>query len=170
MRRKRAGAGSIIKPEHHVSPFVAASPIARSTRVVMGLVKEAAAVRFERAVHSTRGPTGVRARWEVLAAAALCVVANGQVALDQIDLLPVFVNKGLGREHAGGKAQEASAAAAAPLFVEGAGQDLLLDAGRVAGRGRPPGTHVDAVKFEMRLVDGHEATFLSLLSAPHAAC
>src|SRR5580693_10362297 len=43
----------------------------------------------------------------------------------------------------------------AALFVERARQDLLLDAGGIAGWRRPARTHIDAVEFEMRLVDRH---------------
>jgi hypothetical protein len=41
------------------------------------------------------------------------------------------------------------------FLVEVARQDLLLDASRIAGRGGPAGAHIDAVEFEMGLIDGH---------------
>jgi len=65
------------------------------------------------------------------------------------------MNEGGGREHSRRKAQQPGAAAALAFLVERARQNLLLDPGRIAGWGRPAGVHVDAVKFEMGLVDGH---------------
>src|SRR5215472_7390668 len=123
----------------------------------MDLVKQAAAIRFERPMDS--------AGREFLAAIARSVVADREIALDQKDLFPIVVHKRLGREYARSKPQQAGAAAAALRLVEAARQDLLLDAGGVARRCRPPRAHVDTMEFEMGLVDGHWPTLLLLLSA-----
>src|ERR1700730_11210351 len=121
----------------------------------MDLVEETDAVRPEGPMDRARRPAGIGAVREILAAPALGIVAHRQVTLDQINLFPILMDERFRREHAGRKAQEAGAASASPVLVESAGQNLLLDAGRVAGRRRPPGTHVDAAEFEMGLIDGH---------------
>src|ERR1700757_1782970 len=98
---------------------------------------------------------GIGARGKALAALPRGIVADRQIALDQIDLFPIFVDKRLRREPPRRKPQQAGSAAVASLFVERARQDLLLDAWGIARRRRPARTHIDAVEFEMRLVDRH---------------
>ena len=102
-----------------------------------------------------RRAAGIGAGGKTLAAPAFGIVADGQIARNQIDLLPIVVDEGCGREHPRRKPQEPGAAAIAALLVERAGQDLLFDAGGVAGWRLPARTHVEAVEFEMRLVDRH---------------
>src|SRR5215469_12449267 len=98
---------------------------------------------------------GIGAGWKALAALALGVVADRQIAFDKKDLLPIVMHKRLRREHPRRKAQKAGAAAAPVLFVERARQDFLLDAGGIAAWGRPTGIHLDAMEFEVGLVDRH---------------
>jgi len=88
----------------------------------------------------------------------LGIVADGEVAGDQVDFFPIFVDERCGRENARRKAQQACAGAAPVFLVERARENLLLDAGRIAGRRLPPGIHIDAVEFEMGLVDGHQSS------------
>src|ERR1700733_14972663 len=88
---------------------------------------------------------------EILAAGAARIVADGEVALDQIDLFPIIVDEGLGRVDARLEAQEPCAAAGLLRLVERAGEALLLDARGIAGPSFPPGAHVEAVEFEVRL-------------------
>src|SRR5437773_10889004 len=109
---------------------------------IMDFKQEAAAIRFEGAVDGAGRAAGVSAGRKAFAAAPLGIVTDGQVAVDQIDLLPVFVDKGGGGKDAGGKAQEPRPAAAALILVERAGEDLLLDPLGIAGRRRPAGAHV----------------------------
>src|SRR6266567_2564023 len=106
-----------------------------SLRVIMDLEEQAAAVRLERTVHGPGRTAGIGAGRKALAALAFGIVADGQIALDQVDLFPVFVNKGRGGEDLGRETQEARTAAAPALLVERAGEDLLLYPGRIAGRG-----------------------------------
>src|SRR5215469_4236526 len=101
---------------------------------------------------------GIGAGREALAALALRVVSDRQVAFDEKDLLPIVMHKRLRREHPRRKAQKPSTAAAPVLFVEHAGQDFLFDAGGIAGWGRPTGIHLDAMEFEVGLADGHRFT------------
>src|SRR5258708_5332103 len=119
----------------------------------MDLEQEAAAVRFERAVHRAGRAAGIGAGREALATPPLGVVADGQIAVDEIHFLPIFVHERLGREDARLEAQQPGAIAALADLVEGAGQDLLLDAGGIARRGRPAALHVEAVEIAMRVVD-----------------
>src|SRR6516164_5368437 len=126
----------------------------------MGLVEETPAVRLEWAVHRPRRPAGIGAWREVLAASAFGIVVDGEVARDQIDLFPIFVNKGCGREHSRRKTQQARAAAAPALFVEGTRKNFLLNPVWIAGWSRPSRAHVDTVEFEMGLVDRHRHTLV----------
>src|SRR5260370_16790117 len=118
----------------------------------MDLVQEPAAVRFERCVQGAGRAAGVGAGEEALAALPRAIVADRQIALDQIDLFPIFVHERLRCEHPRRKPQQAGSTAVAALFVERPGQDLLLDAGEIALRRRPAGTHVYAGEFEMGLL------------------
>src|SRR5258706_2546459 len=112
---------------------------------IVDFEQRAAGVRLERAVHRAGRAAGIGAGREILAALALRIVADRQIAVHQIDLLPIFVDEGLGGVGAGLEPEQARAAAAAMLLVQAAGQDLLLDAGRVAGRRLPAGAGVDLV-------------------------
>src|SRR5260370_29140856 len=135
----------------------------------MDLVQETAAVRFERSVHGAGRAAGVGAGEEALAALPRAIVADRQIALDQIDLFPISVHERLRCEHPRRKPQQAGSAAVAALFVKRPGQDLLLDAGGIALRRRPSGTHVYAVEFEMGLVDAHRLILRVALSAGPSA-
>jgi hypothetical protein len=86
---------------------------------------------------------GVGVGLERFAAFALLIVANGQIAGKQENLFPILVNERLGRIDARLEAKQTGAAPAFVRFVEGARENLLLDAGRIA-RGRlPSGGHVE---------------------------
>src|ERR1700733_515726 len=60
---------------------------------IMDLEQGAAADRLERAVCRAGRPAGIGAFDETLAAVALRVVADRQVALEQIDLFPIFMDE-----------------------------------------------------------------------------
>jgi hypothetical protein len=81
----------------------------------------------------------------------LRVVADDQVAVDDVDLLPVVVHERLGGERARLDLQQPRAAAALRLLVEVRSEDLLVEAGRIAGRPLPAVLHVDLHEFEMLL-------------------
>src|SRR5262249_62404771 len=67
--------------------------------------------------------------------------------------------------------QQPDTASRSSLLVEVALQNLLLDAGRIAGRCVPAVVHVDGVEFEMRLVHRHGgAPRESSLSPAPAGC
>src|SRR5437879_1102064 len=118
----------------------------------MHLVKEAAALRFEWTVMNAGRSASVGRSIECLAALALRVVADDEIAGDEIDFFPMVVHERRGGVGAGRKAQEPRATAHLAALVEIAGENLLLDAGGIAGRCCPAGLHVDAGEFEMRLV------------------
>ena len=67
----------------------------------MDFEQQAAAVRFERAVYGAGRAAGIGAGREAFAALALGIVADGQIAVEEIHLFPIFVHERLGREHAG---------------------------------------------------------------------
>src|SRR6185312_6903255 len=80
------------------------------------------------------------------------------------DLFPVFVHERLGGVDSGREAQQPRARTAPVGLIERAGEDLLLNAGGIAGRSLPPGGHVDGVEFLVFLVDAHG------LESPSAVC
>src|SRR5690348_3510948 len=94
--------------------------------VVMDLVQQTAAVRLEGTVDGAGRPAGIGAGRKAFAAPPRGIVADRQVALDQIHLFPIFVDERVGREHPRRKPQQPGAAAAAALLVERARQNLLL--------------------------------------------
>src|SRR5947207_1840009 len=102
--------------------------------VVVDLVQDAAALRGERAVMRAGGPAGVGRREALLAAASLRVVADDEIALRDVDLFPVVVHERLGRERAGLDLEKPRAAAALVRLVEVRGEDLLVEARRIARR------------------------------------
>src|ERR1700733_9302159 len=100
-------------------------------------------------------PRGISVGLEGLAALALFVVADREIARDQINLFPIFVHERLGREDAGLEAQQPRARALLVFFVERTREDLLLNARGITGQRLPAARHVDGVKFLVFLVDGH---------------
>src|SRR5215813_1564435 len=100
----------------------------------MNLVEQAAAIRLERSVDGAGRPAGISAGRKILAAIARAVAAHRQIALYQIDLLPILVDERVRRKYPRRKAQQTGPASAPPFLVEPPGQDLLLDAGRIARR------------------------------------
>jgi hypothetical protein len=63
------------------------------------------ALGLERPVHCAGRPAGIGARDERLATITLGIVADGQVALDQVHLFPVIVHERRLREDPGSEAQ-----------------------------------------------------------------
>src|SRR5215831_1120518 len=99
--------------------------------VIMNLVEQAAAIRFEWAVINARRSARIGRRFERLAAPALRVIADDQIAGNQINFLPVVVHERRRGVDARSKPQQPRSAAHLARFVEIAGQDLLLNAGWV---------------------------------------
>src|SRR5205807_6780209 len=105
----------------------------------------------ERTVMHAWGPAGIGRREALLAALALLVVADDEVALHHVHLFPVVVHERLGGEGACLDLQQARAAAALAFLVEIRGEDLLVEARRVAGRSLPAAAEVDLHELEMPL-------------------
>src|ERR1700742_2124454 len=126
--------------------------------VIVELIEQAAFLRLERPMIGARRTAGVGRCGEGFAALAFGIVADGEVTRDQVDLFPVVVNERRGRVDARLEAQQPRTAAHLARLVEVAGEDLLLDAGGIAWRRHPSLVHVEAVKFEMRLVHRHHYT------------
>src|ERR1700747_727474 len=134
--------------------------------VVVDLVKNAPASGCERTVAHARGAAGVGRGEALLAALARGVVADDQVALYDVHLFPVVVHERLGGERARLDLQQARAAAALAFLVEVRGEDLLVEARRIARRPLPAGVEVDLHELEMRLGLYHAPS--SLLPTPGA--
>src|SRR5215467_3145147 len=121
----------------------------------MHFQQQAAGFRLERSVIRAGRPTGVGVGRKRLAPLTFSVVADDEVARNQINLLPVIVDEGSGREDTWCKSQQARARAAFGLLIERAGQDLLLNSLGVARRRLPAGAHVEGVELPMLFVHGH---------------
>src|SRR5687768_10856113 len=119
--------------------------------IVVNLVQDAAAPRGERAVVHPGRPAGVGRREALLAALAVLVVADHQVALHDVNLFPMVVHEGLGGERPRLDLQQPGAAALLALFVEVRGEDLLIEARRVSRRHFPAARQVDLHELEMLL-------------------
>src|SRR5215475_15609744 len=79
--------------------------------VVVERIQQAAAVRLERPVVNARRPAGIGRGVEPFATLSLRVVADDEVARDQIDLLPMVVHERRGGVDARIEAQQPGAAA-----------------------------------------------------------
>src|SRR3546814_205369 len=126
--------------------------------IVMNFEQQASPVRLERAVIDARRAAGVGRRDKLLAAIALLVISDRQVARQEKDFLPIIVDKGRRRKNAGLKAEEASPASAPVFRIETARKDAFVDpATRLVAFGKvPPGiVHADRVKFPMFLGNWH---------------
>src|SRR5882724_1920857 len=107
-----------------------------------------------------RRPAGIGRREALLAAAPLRVVADDEIALDHVHLFPVVVDEGHGRKRARLDLQEPRAAPALRFFVEIRGEDLLVEARRVARRHFPSRLQVDLHELEMLLRFHHAPSSL----------
>src|SRR5713101_4541540 len=99
--------------------------------VIMRLEQDTSVLRGERAVMDAGRAYRIGIVAELLAALAVLVVADDQVAREHEHLLPIFVHEGLGRIGARLDAQQAGAVAALARLVERAGEDLFPDPGRI---------------------------------------
>ncbi len=124
----------------------------------MDLVEHAAVLRLERAVNGAGRAASIGRGRERFAAFALLVIADGEIAGQEIDLLPVVVHERRGGVDARVEAQQPRAATHLLFLVEVAREDLLLDARGVAGGRGPARIHVDAGEFEMRFVHRHRSS------------
>src|SRR5690606_26577923 len=112
----------------------------------------------ERAMISAGRTAGISVGFERLATFAILVIADRQVTGEQEDFFPVIMHERLGREHTRLKAQQAGTGAALVFLIQRAGEDLLLDAGRVARGNLPSILHIERVKLVVLLVYRHSKT------------
>ena len=101
-------------------------------------------------------PTGIGRRRKRVTAGPGGVVADDQLTGQQVHLLPMVMHERGGGVDARIEAQQPGAASHLAGLVEIAGEDLLLDAGGIARRGRPSLRQIDPVKLKMRLVHRHQ--------------
>lgn len=110
---------------------------------VVDLEQQTPTVGFEWPVVDTGRAASIGVGGKALAILPLFVVSNDEVTGNQVNLLPIFVNKRLGSEHTGLKSQETRTASTFRLFVESTGKNLLLDAFGIARRSGPSLRHVE---------------------------
>src|SRR5438132_6276910 len=134
--------------------------------VIVDLVQDAAPLRGERTVVHARRPAGIGRCEGLLAAATLRVVADDQIPMHHVHLFPVVVHERLGGIGTRLYLQEPRAAALLLRLVEVGGENLLVEARRIARRPLPAGFQVDFDEFEM-LLGLHQAP--SSLPSSHGA-
>src|SRR5438046_8300040 len=117
--------------------------------VVVDLVKNAPASGCERTVMHSGRPAGIGGCEALLAALALLVVADDEIALHHVDLFPVVVHERLGGKSVGLDLQQPGAAAELVDLVEVRGEDLLVETRRVAVRPVPAAVEIDLHDLEM---------------------
>src|SRR5438045_561701 len=86
--------------------------------IVVPFEQQASVLRLERAVEGAGRAAGIGVGTELLSAVAVHIIADDQIAGHDVDLLPVFVDEGRGRVHAGLEPQMARAKAFLLHFVE----------------------------------------------------
>src|SRR5262249_15620235 len=98
---------------------------------------------------------GIGGAGELLSAPAPGIIADDQVAGEQIDLFPILVHKRFGRVRAGGDPQQPGATALLVLFIQPPGQNFFGEARRVPGRRRESCREIHRRKLVVRFVDAH---------------
>src|SRR5687768_18621458 len=112
----------------NAATICSAASSSSSDRVeIVNFEQQAAVDGFERSVRRMRRSTGIGVGREAFAALTDLVVANGQIARDEIDLLPIVVGERRRCIDAGLETQQAGAGAPMVLFIESPGQDFLLN-------------------------------------------
>src|SRR6476469_6369080 len=93
--------------------------------VVVDLQQHAAVRRLEWPVIDARRTAGITMLRIGNAVVAVLVAAYNEVAGNDVDLFPIFVNEGPGREDSRGKAQQARARAGLVHLIQVTGEDLM---------------------------------------------
>ena len=102
-----------------------------------------------------RRAAGVGVRLKALATFAVRIIANNQIAGDEIHFFPIVVGERRSCVDARFKAKQPRPCAAVVCLIKRTGQNLLLDACRIACRGFPTALQVNRVEFVMLLVHWH---------------
>src|ERR1035437_6225094 len=123
--------------------------------VVMLLQQQASGLGLERTMGDTRGSHAIGAGIERLTAVPVLVISDDQIARDNEHLFPIIVDERLRTVGPRQKTQKTGVTAAPLGGIEFAGQDLLLNAGRIAGRRFPSFGHIDLIEFTVFLIHGH---------------
>src|SRR5258706_11943060 len=130
--------------------------------VIMDFEQQAALLGFERTMMNAGRAAGIGRAEEGLAALALRVAADDEIAGEEINLLPMIVHKGRRGVDARIEAQQPRAAAHLLPLVDVACEDLLLDARRIVRRRRPSRAHVECDEFQMGFVHRHGRSLFCL--------
>src|SRR5882762_10232614 len=127
----------------------------RGLVVIVHLEQKATRFRLERPVRRSRRAARIRIGTEARAAFAVPVVADDQIARDEIHLFPVVVHERLGRMHAGGEAQMSRAETTLVLLVEESREHLLPDPVGITGQFFPAAVEVHFVELLVLFLDCH---------------
>src|SRR6266851_637456 len=115
--------------------------------VIMDFKRNAACLRLERAMANS-GRTACVGIWrKALAALAVFVVAHDKVAGEHIHFLPIRVDNGRGRVHAGLDAQQRRAASLLTCFIQVSSENLAIEAVRKTRHCLPTFVEIDSMKF-----------------------
>src|SRR6266478_6034415 len=123
--------------------------------VIVHLEQKATRFRLERPVERSRRAARIRIGTEARPAFAVPVVADDQIARDEIHLFPVVVHERLGRMHAGGEAQMSRAETTLVLLVEESRKNLLPDPVGITRQFFPAAVEVDFVELLVFFLDCH---------------
>src|SRR5579863_4110237 len=104
---------------------------------------------------NARRTAGVGRTEKRVAAIPRGIIADRQIASEQINLFPMIVHERRGCERARVKAQQPRPAAGLAVFVQIACKDLLLDAFGISLRRRPARLHIESEKLDMGFAYRH---------------
>src|SRR5580704_3523099 len=104
-------------------------------------------------MHGARWPAGVGVWRIAFASVAVRVVADDQIPRNQVDLLPVVVDKRRSGVNTGSKSQMPRAEAALVLLIQKPCQYLLLNPFWIPRRCMPPGAQVDGIELLVFFLD-----------------
>ena len=121
----------------------------------MNLKQHAAADGFERAMFSAGWAAGIGVGVALVAAIAVLVIPNPQVAGQHVHFFPVLMHERNGRVDARVKPEQARAAAGFCVIVNFASEDLLLDPVWIARRRCPAFIQVRYDEFQVFFFDSH---------------
>jgi hypothetical protein len=111
--------------------------------VIVDLEQQTTFFGFEWSVVYAGRTAGVGVGLKAGAIPSVLIIAHDQVARNQVNLLPIVMYKGPGRENAGLETQEPSTRATPGLFIEFSGKNFLFDTAGITRWSYPSVGHVE---------------------------